>query len=111
MQYEPIEILSNIEIDDIINSEMNRLGEYVEYFEISWMQNEKVYQLSLMAVTNLPSCEKSGRCYPLGSAPLEDSCGNNLDSLDRVIATGRQLYYRLRKSYPTLKFKRDLSRT
>ena len=43
MQYEPIEILSNIEIDDIINSEMNRLGEYVEYFEISWMQNEKVY--------------------------------------------------------------------
>lgn len=110
MKYEPIEIIPDEEILDIIRSEQARLGDNLLSFTITWFRAEFEYRLELDSDSKSLILGKSGMVFCLGTAPLEDYIKNkNLDSLDRVITTGRQLYYRIRKYCPLVK--RELGKT
>ena len=111
MKCEPIEIISDSEIDEFIRREKSRLGDNLIGFEVTWARNETDYLLELWSLSTQFLLQICGHGTKIGSALVEDYASQRyLDSLDRVISTGRQLYYRLRKAYPDLKFTRDLGK-
>ena len=97
MKIESIEILSDEEIINIIHSEQTRLGNSLVSFEITWFRAEFEYRLELDSKSDMMKSQKWGHTFCLGTAPLENFVtGENVDSLDRVIVTGKRLRNRLR---------------
>lgn len=104
-------LLDQNEIRSWMKEESERMGDWLDSFEISWthMGDEEVYRLELSSEMNqelrrrtpIENC-RFGKI--LGIAYIKDNTG---ECFPTIRAEGNALYYALRKAF---KIKRNLSR-
>lgn len=95
-----IELIPDTEICEWMDGEIERLGEWFDGFEITWDNNETHHRLMLYSCNKI---DKDYLLHPYGCglelARIEDVIGTSLPTIQ---SAGRQLYFRLRKKYPSI---------
>lgn len=106
--YELEYLVTDEELRSWMDSEVVRMGEKFEKFELTWERNEIEHFLMIYSNSKMPKEPYNDLShYPFGRGlEIVEVADRDGFSLPVIQAAGRKLYYSLRKDYPV---KRDFA--